>query len=166
MPKPQAGAEYIELYNPTNLPVDISGWQLKHAVGNSAQGYIIPANTMLASRAFKLFPQSETKIDLSDKVGAVQLLTPDNQLADEKSYEGPQFDQAQSRSVDGGGVWTTECAATPNAANCQTTSAQPPSSSAATSTSENILPFVLGIGGAMVALALFAALVYGMTRKK
>ncbi|MBI3740423.1 MAG: lamin tail domain-containing protein [Chloroflexi bacterium] len=167
MPKPKAGAEYIELYNPTNLPVDISGWQLQHAVGNSAQGYVIPANTTIAARAFKLFPQSETKIALNDNGGAVQLLTADNQLADEKSYNAPQFDQAQSRSVDGGGVWTTECAATPNAANCKTTLTQSPSSSPASSSSiENIFPIALVIGAAVIGLALLAAIVIGMKKKK
>lgn len=52
----------IELYNPTDQPVDISGWYLSDSL-NNLQKFRIPPNTVIPPKGFKVFYEYEFNSD-------------------------------------------------------------------------------------------------------
>ena len=50
---PQNGSEFVELYNPTSNPIDISGWSITPSV--SWKNYEIVPNTIIESKSFAAF---------------------------------------------------------------------------------------------------------------
>ena len=50
---PTNGAEYVELYNPTSQPIDISGWFI--STSSIWKKFEIPSNTIIESESFLAF---------------------------------------------------------------------------------------------------------------
>ena len=77
----ESAAEWIELYNRTGVPVDISGWQLAAGVS-----YIFPAGTTLAGGAFLVVNQTQFSGTLSNSGDAVEIRDGGGMLVDRVRY--------------------------------------------------------------------------------
>lgn len=99
LPNPAGGDdEYIELYNPTDDPVEIGGWKLADASGRT---YVINAldlppiaiaavgSVVVPSNQYVLLEQSVTGIHLNNSGGEeLYLLDTDDKIIDSVSYDG------------------------------------------------------------------------------
>jgi hypothetical protein len=73
--------EWIELYNAGSTVVDLSGWFLDDAEGDSTS-YRIPAGTVLQPGAFAVFYRQETGLTLNDDGDEGRLLKPNGDVMD------------------------------------------------------------------------------------
>ncbi len=112
-----AGDEWIELYNASNQPVDLSGWQIDDAKNGSAP-YQIPDGTQLDARSFMLLFARDTNVGLNNDGDTVRLLYPDDTVADKYKYEPIATNKSYARVPDGAAKWSTLCIPTPGAPNC------------------------------------------------
>ncbi len=77
--------EFIELYNPGRLDVNLKGWWLDDASGSGSSPFDLPGITIPA-KGYAVFFRTQTKIALNDTGDRVRLLAPDGQPIDEISY--------------------------------------------------------------------------------
>jgi hypothetical protein len=77
--------EFIEIYNPGAVSVDLSGWQLDDLVGSGSQPYTFPAITIQPGEA-QAFYYQETKIVLNNSGDKVNLLDAAGRLVSSVSY--------------------------------------------------------------------------------
>ena len=118
--------EYIELYNPADAPVDLSGWQLDDSEGGS-QPYRLPQGSVIPAHSFLLFFRKDTGIALNNGGDSVRLLAPDGViLADQATYDHSSGDTPWSRTVDGGGEWTESYPPSPGGPNMPPTATPSP----------------------------------------
>ncbi len=103
--------EYIEIINPHNTPIDISGWEVQGGIEMEFRlGTVIPANASLYitpdSKAFRarttgpaggqgLFVQGGYKGHLSNFGETMTLHNPEGQIVDTLTYEGAPSDAQQ-----------------------------------------------------------------------
>lgn len=101
LPNPADGEEYIELFNPTDEPINLSGWKLQDASGRT---YVITAfdltkltiadvtesnEVLLEPGEYLLLEYPTTHIRLNNSGGEeVQLMDADDNLIDEVYYDG------------------------------------------------------------------------------
>ncbi|HSN75398.1 MAG TPA: lamin tail domain-containing protein, partial [Anaerolineae bacterium] len=113
-----ANDEYIELYNANDFPVDLGGWQVDDVASGGSASYTLPAGTMLEAQGFLPLWSRDTHIVLNNSGGdAVRLLRPDGVEVHSHSYTSAPVDAATSKTVDGGGEWTTAYPPSPGASN-------------------------------------------------
>ncbi len=79
--------EFIELYNSSSDPVDISGWKLDDAADTGSSPFIIPDGTTISGNDFIVFYSSQTKISLNNDSDHVRLLAPNGIVMDDIAYE-------------------------------------------------------------------------------
>ncbi len=99
--------EWVEIYNPNNTPVDISGWNIEDNTWND----VIPASDPIPAHGFAVItgqattwdywqiPDEVVKIVLNENIGnglgnsgdRVILMTPDTSIVDMMSYGGDTF---------------------------------------------------------------------------
>ncbi len=113
-----ANDEWIELYNSGQSRVDLSGWHLSASDGRASTAYTFPPGTTIASRSYRVFYGSMTKVALGAAGGELRLLYPDGRVADVVRFPALGPDQSFERSSDRGRNWTVECIPTPHASNC------------------------------------------------
>ena len=106
--------EFIELFNPTNQVIDLSGFFLDDIDGGS-KPYTIPDGTEVQAGAYIMFPRSETNLALNNTGDSVRLLLPDETLLNEVAYEGAKEGLAYATASNGKWSWTAT--PTPGAAN-------------------------------------------------
>ncbi len=113
-----ANDEWVELYNPLDREVDISGWQLDDEDGGSPP-YTIPAGRVLPPKGFLVLYKRETGISLNNSGDSVRLLDPNGNLIDTITYPAVHRTDKHSwsRTVDGGSTWTDTYPPSPNAPN-------------------------------------------------
>lgn len=101
LPNPASGEEYIELFNPTDEPINLSGWKLQDASGRT---YVITAfdlreltiadststsEVLLEPNQYLLLKYPTTHIRLNNSGGEeLQLMDADDNLIDEVYYDG------------------------------------------------------------------------------
>lgn len=51
--------DWVELYNPLNLPIDISGWKLRD--GNNSNLFVIPSNTIIEGKGYFVLCRDSAK---------------------------------------------------------------------------------------------------------
>ncbi len=103
-------AEFIELFNFGETPVNLTGWQLTDSSRDFELAITINAGEAIA------FYNKDTSISLNNSGDEVQLLTPTTEERDRVSYNGSaDEDTSYARRDDGSFAWTTT--PTPNAAN-------------------------------------------------
>ena len=96
---PTNGAEYVELYNPTSQPIDISGWFISPS--SIWKKFEIPSNTIIESESFLAFTHSAFWFkDFGDTVSLTNNL---GELIDTTPLLVDENDDSDSwqRSVDG-----------------------------------------------------------------
>jgi hypothetical protein len=107
--------EWLELYNPTNRPIGLGGWQL---IDNSQVSYIIPLETIIPANGYVTFYQAQTKISLNNTSDTVSLIHPNGSQVDSFSYDHtPGYDESWCRLPDAGTQWSDNCGPSPNGAN-------------------------------------------------
>ncbi|MCB0772420.1 MAG: CotH kinase family protein [Flavobacteriales bacterium] len=120
--------DWVELYNTTAAPVDLSGWYLSNKVNNPLKwpfpaGASIPANGHLVVYCSKrntgaggVF-HTNFKLNQSDDDHVV-LSTPGGTLTDDVVLDPPtKLDHSRGRTTDGASTWSLFLTPTPNAAN-------------------------------------------------
>mgnify|MGYP001612262703 FL=1 len=94
LPNPEGSdvdLEFIELFNPNNFAVDLSGWMLDDAEGGSAPD-VFSDGTFIDAFQYLLLPRTETEIALNNNGDEVRLIDALGNIVDlavyEKSAEG------------------------------------------------------------------------------
>jgi hypothetical protein len=110
---PDAEEEWIEIFNPNDFEVDISGWKLQDTVGKT-KTYIFSEGTKITAKGFLVLRRPITKITLNNDGDGLKLINLDSETIDEVSYEkakeGKSFAKTES-----GWVWIeTLTPGTPN----------------------------------------------------
>ncbi len=120
-PQTDSNDEFLELYNPTDQIVDLSGWKLRS--GSTLSHNFTIGQQAIGPHSYLALYSSQTKLSLANSGGRAQLLNPNGEVsADTMSYGTAQ--PGQSWAWDGATwVWTTE--PTPNAANTIVDPAKP-----------------------------------------
>jgi endonuclease/exonuclease/phosphatase family metal-dependent hydrolase len=120
LPHPDAiyTEEWIELYNPSGVAVNLSGYVLDDLIGGGTGAYTIPLDTIIPAYGFLLFNQSTTGIALNNAGDDVNLIKPDGTtVQDSYTYSSSSDDVSHGRETDGGPTWTTFATPTPGASN-------------------------------------------------
>ncbi len=105
--------EFIELYNPTPYPIDLSGFILGDQ--SKSNRYTIPDGTILEGMLYMVFARRDTKIALNNDADGVRLLSPDGVVILAMTYdhakEGYTFVPGEN------GIWTLSGKPTPGKQN-------------------------------------------------
>ncbi|MBE2233339.1 MAG: lamin tail domain-containing protein, partial [Anaerolinea sp.] len=115
--------EYIELYNASDMAVDLSGWRLDdvddglRASPDGSPPYILPAGASIPAGGFLLVFRSASGIALNNDGDSVRLLRPDGVVVEAAEYSSSRDDQAASKTIDGGSEWTRSYPPTPGGSN-------------------------------------------------
>lgn len=110
--------EWIELYNPLSVVVDISGYVLDDLTSGGTNPYTIPEGTTIPALGYVVFYQSTTNIGLNNDGDTVNYLKPDGAtVLDSYSYGSSTNDISYGRETDGSSTWTTFTTPTPGSSN-------------------------------------------------
>ncbi len=110
-PQSDSSDEFIELYNPNNMLVNLSGWILKDAGGAS---YIIKDKTISAF-GYLTITSAESSLSLNNSGDIIYLYAPDNTLVDESADYGNAKPGLSWAVV--GDSWNWTVSPTPNTTN-------------------------------------------------
>ncbi|MBO4266311.1 MAG: CotH kinase family protein [Lachnospiraceae bacterium] len=94
--------DWIELYNPTDMDMDLSGFTLNKSADTNKEKYVIPDGTVLGPGSFFLLDPGFT---MSSKGCSVNLLNRKKQYVDHVYIPALEYDTTYSRSEDGSGKW-------------------------------------------------------------
>ena len=113
---PDSGGDFddwFELYNPTDQPVDISGWKVTDGYGDKipfqiANGAVVEPGEFLLFWADDDTEQGvlHTNFKLSADGETLTLLTPDEYYVDEVTFGAQEPDVSWGRSPDGASAWS------------------------------------------------------------
>ncbi|MBS3793734.1 MAG: lamin tail domain-containing protein [Candidatus Thorarchaeota archaeon] len=110
--------EWIELYNPSDTEVDISGYILDDITSGGTGAYTIPDGTTIPAYGFTVFYQGVTGIALNNDGDTANFLMPDGTtVLDSYSYSSSTNDVSYGRETDGDSSWTTFDSPTPGESN-------------------------------------------------
>src|ERR1043166_2692495 len=108
--------DFIELYNPSNQPLDVSGCSLSDDPGTNK--FVIPPLTVLAPHSFRSFDQNQLGFGLNADGETIYLRNAANtRVLDAIRYEGQANGISFGRSPDGAPVWRALAAKTPGTTN-------------------------------------------------
>ena len=111
LPTPSSGNDWVELYNPSQNDIDVSGWIFDDE-GTSSDMLKIPDNTIIVKQSFKLFYVSNRL----NKDGDTIYLNNGTSELDKYQYISSETDVSFGRYSDGSISWNT-CSPTPESAN-------------------------------------------------
>lgn len=115
LPQTDAADEFIELYNPNDKPLDLSGLMLRAGVSTFYDFTFPEGQFSLQPREFRAFYARQTNLSLANDGGQVKLLDINgNDLAKSDIYSAAKDNQAW---VLADGLWQWTTTPTPNAAN-------------------------------------------------
>ena len=103
--------EFIEIFNPNNQDVDLTGWKLKDESGTE---YIIKNNFIPANERLAIFV-IDSKLTLNNTGDSVQLINPNGEVVDESTNYGDAIEGLGWIKING--VWNWAESATPNLPN-------------------------------------------------
>lgn len=106
-PQLDSDDEFIELYNPYDVEVDLEGYVLK--TGETWSRKYVIHDVVMAPHEYVTFTSSQTHLTLANDGSGVRLYGPDDTLL----YEVPSYGKAKTgsswvRDANGQWVWTTE----------------------------------------------------------
>lgn len=128
MPNPasrDSADEFVELYNPQDIPVSLGGWEL---ILLNDMKYVFPSGEVLAPREYRIYPRTTTNLSLANSGGErIRLYAPYvTRYIDEVRYaQNAPLQMSYARKEDGVFYWTKT--PTPSAANIITEENSPPS---------------------------------------
>jgi len=115
--------EWIELYNPTNHPIGLGGWQL---ADSSGAAYNIPLDKVIPAHGFAVFYHARTQFSLNNDTETVSLTHPNGAIVDTFTYHhSPGYDESYCRLPDAGTDWSDNCGPSPQTANWEKVPAGP-----------------------------------------
>lgn len=97
--------EFIELYNPGEIAVDLSSWKIDDLEDGGSKAYLFPEGTVLAAKNFLVIGKNQSKITLNNNGDEVVLRDKTGNLIDEFVYEESQEEVSLGRYPDGSGRW-------------------------------------------------------------
>lgn len=107
---------YVELYNHSNVPVDLSGCVLTDDAHTNK--FVVPTNTLIAARGFVAFDQNQLGFALNAAGATVFFKNPDgSRVLDAVSFEAQASGVAYGRWPDGAADFYPLAARTPGAPN-------------------------------------------------
>lgn len=112
--------EFVELYNASDTPVDISGWMLDTGATST---FSFSDGTALGAMEFKAFFSSSHDISLSNSSDRIKLIRPDNVIQDDIVYTSSKEGHSYNR-IDTGS-YEQSFTPTPGQANVMTASPTP-----------------------------------------
>lgn len=98
--------EFIELYNPTEKDIDISGLKLDDEEGGS-RAYTLPNSTIIKSLEYKIFGRQDSKLALNNTSDEVRYLYPDGTIIDYVRFEDVLEGASYVKNDDNVWVWTS-----------------------------------------------------------
>lgn len=102
--------EWIELYNASSVPVDLSGWVLQDIKG-SIKKYTI-SNLTISAKGYVILYRKQTKIVLNNDEDGIRLIQPDgNILYETNLYQNGDEGWSWARTSKGKWAWTTKATA-------------------------------------------------------
>lgn len=97
--------EFVELYNPNSVEVDLTGWQIDDEEGGSRPHTINGGK--IGAEKYAVLSRGETKLALNNDSDVVRLFSPDGILQDEIDYERAKEGLSYCLS-DSGWNWTSK----------------------------------------------------------
>ncbi len=94
--------DWIELYNPTDEEIDLSGYIVNKSADLNKEKFVIPDGTILASGSFYLF---DPHFSISSEGCSVNLIDTGERYVDQVRTPKLKYDTTYARSEDGGGTW-------------------------------------------------------------
>uniref|UniRef100_UPI002ADD3571 lamin tail domain-containing protein n=1 Tax=Chloroflexus sp. TaxID=1904827 RepID=UPI002ADD3571 len=105
MHNPAVGPEWVELYNPGSLPVDLSGWRIDDAVIGGPHT-LIGAGVVIEGGSLLVITLSSAILNNNDP-DQVQLSDTSDQIVDQSPLTIVSRDQTIARQPDGSDAWQT-----------------------------------------------------------
>ena len=105
-PLTDANDEYVELYNPNDVSIDVTGYTII-AGTTTKYRYTFPSGTVLAPQSYIAVTSALTPISLSNSGTMVELLNDLQQPIDSINYSKVQAGEAWARNSNGDWVWTS-----------------------------------------------------------
>lgn len=109
-PKDKWKYEFVELYNPTDQPIDLGGYILDDANTSGRNPYVIPPATVIPSKGYFVW---RTKNHLGNKGDTVFLKDPEEKIVDKFTYTYTQYDSSWYRNADDSNEWAAYQSHTP-----------------------------------------------------
>ncbi len=118
MANPATGeVEWIELYNPTDAPIDMNGWRLVVTSGNFSG--VFASEAVIASHGYVVRSASDTTSKLNNTSATITLRpTVSGAAIDTVVYSGIMQAKTYARECDASDVWVAQAVPTKNATNC------------------------------------------------
>jgi endonuclease YncB( thermonuclease family) len=101
--------EFVEIYNPTDSPVDLSGYIIDDIVNGGSSPYTIPNGTTIPAKGYFVW---ETTAYYNNSGDDVTLKSPDGTIIDQYHYSSSVADKSWVRMPDGGS-WSATMDSTP-----------------------------------------------------
>ena len=108
MPNPKGTdteGEWVEIFNNTESPINLSGWYLDDADGASSP-YQIKEKTILESNKYMVFSAPDLNLSLKNTDDQVRLLAPDKTVKEIVNYKGAKESYSYSKKENGEFGWT------------------------------------------------------------
>jgi hypothetical protein len=100
--------EWIELYNPNNQAIDISGWAIRDTQGKT-HTFSVPSKTYMESNGFIVFRRPQTSIVLNNDGEGIAFKNANGAEIDTVAYEGKaKRGYSYARKEDGKWSWTSK----------------------------------------------------------
>lgn len=97
--------EFVEIYNPTDEPIDLYGVALDDEEGGS-KPYNLPDDAIVAPRSYLVFSRIETKLALNNDRDTVRLLLPGGVAVVSATYDKAPAGASSIPGTNGTRVWT------------------------------------------------------------
>jgi hypothetical protein len=92
--------EWIEIFNPNDFEVNISGWKIQDTVGKT-KTYIFQKGTKILAKGFLVLKRSQSKITLNNDGDGLKLIDPEGKTIDEISYQKAKKGKSFNRGENG-----------------------------------------------------------------
>jgi len=97
---PDSENEWIEIFNPNNFDVDLTGWKIKDNEGKTTE-FIFPQGTKIPARGFLVLKRPETKITLNNSGDRLELLSPASEIIDSVFFKNAPRAKSYNRTSSG-----------------------------------------------------------------
>jgi len=81
-----ATEEWIEIFNPNDFEVNLSGWKIQDTIGKT-KIYTFPKETKISAKGFLVLKRPVSKITLNNEGDGLKLTDSDGKTIDEISYQ-------------------------------------------------------------------------------